>query len=92
MRQALSERAQRYIQTWERRPYVENLGLVGAAIKEVGLPVTDPVLDFHRTFAAYMTGEGVGSLFRGYRTKTPDPFYSSKETTHGIERKDNRQY
>lgn len=51
----LSKRAQRYIQTWERRPYVEDLGLVRAAIREVGLPVTRPVLDFHRTFAGYMT-------------------------------------
>ncbi len=55
MGQALSERAQRLVQTWERRPHVEDLGLVRAAIEEVGLPVTEPVLDFHRTFAGYMT-------------------------------------
>jgi hypothetical protein len=53
--QALSERAQRFLQTWERRPYVEDLGLVRAAIEEAGLPVTEPVLDFHRTFAGYIT-------------------------------------
>lgn len=55
MVQTLSERAQRFVQTWERRPHVEDLGLVRAAIEEVGLPVTEPVLDFHRTFAGYMT-------------------------------------
>src|SRR5947209_4602926 len=53
--QALSERAQRFVQTWERRPHVEDLEPVRAAIEEVGLPVTEPVLDFHRTFAGYMT-------------------------------------
>jgi hypothetical protein len=31
------------------------LGLLRAAIEEVGLPVTEPVIDFHRTFAGYMT-------------------------------------
>jgi hypothetical protein len=55
MTQKLSDRAQRLLQTWERRPYVEDLGLVRAAIEEVGLPVTEPVLDFHRTFAGYVT-------------------------------------
>jgi hypothetical protein len=40
---------------WKRRPYVKDLELVRAAIQEAGLPVTDPVLDFHRTFAGYMT-------------------------------------
>jgi hypothetical protein len=55
MRQVLSERAQRFVQTWERRPHVEDLRLVRAAIKEAGLPVTEPVLDFHRAFAGYMT-------------------------------------
>lgn len=55
MGQALSERAQRFVRTWERRPYVDDLGLVRAAIEEAGLPITEPVLDFHRTFAGYMT-------------------------------------
>ena len=53
----LSERGQRFVQqVWgERRPHVEDLELVRAAIEEAGLPVTEPVLDFHRTFAGYMT-------------------------------------
>ncbi len=55
MGQVLSERAQRFVQTWERQPYVEDLRLVRAAIKEAGLPVTKPVLEFHRTFAGYLT-------------------------------------
>ena len=55
MGQVLSERAKRFVQTWERRPHVEDLGLVRAAIEEAGLPVTEPVLDFHRTFAGYLT-------------------------------------
>lgn len=54
MAQALSMRAQRFIQTLERRPHVEDLGLVRAAIEEAGLTVTEPVLDFHQTFAGYM--------------------------------------
>lgn len=54
MEWSLSERARRYLDTWERRPCVDDLGLVRAAIEEVGLPVTEPVLDFHRTFAGYM--------------------------------------
>jgi hypothetical protein len=53
--QFLSERAQHFVQTWERQPYVENLALVRAAIEEAGLPVTEPVLDFHHTFAGYLT-------------------------------------
>ena len=55
MGQSLSDRAWRLVQTWERRPHVEDLGLVRAAIEDAGLPVTEPVLDFHRTFAGYMT-------------------------------------
>jgi hypothetical protein len=55
MAQELSRRARRFLQTWERRPYVEDLGLVRAAIEEASLPVTQPVLDFHRTFAGYIT-------------------------------------
>lgn len=57
MEKALSERAQRFVQkVWgERRPHVEDLELVRAAIEDAGLPVTEPVLDFHRTFAGYMT-------------------------------------
>jgi hypothetical protein len=53
----LSVRAHRFVQEvcGERRPHVEDLGLVRAAIEEAGLPVTEPVLDFHRTFAGYMT-------------------------------------
>jgi hypothetical protein len=41
--------------TWERRPHIEDLDLVRAALQEANLPVTDPVLDFHRTFAGYVT-------------------------------------
>jgi hypothetical protein len=55
MGQVLSRRARRFIKTWERQPHVEDLGLVRAAIEEAGLPVTEPVLDFHRTFAGYLT-------------------------------------
>lgn len=55
MAQVLSERAQRFLQTWRRESYVEDLGFVRAAIEEAGLPVTEPVLDFHRTFAGYIT-------------------------------------
>ncbi|HKB40129.1 MAG TPA: hypothetical protein VKD72_27085 [Gemmataceae bacterium] len=51
----MSKRARRFIQTWQRCPYVKDLGQVRAAIEEAGLPVTEPVLDFHRTFAGYMT-------------------------------------
>lgn len=55
MKQQLSERAQRFVQTWDRRPHVEDLKLVRSAIKEAGLPVTEPVLNIHRTFAGYTT-------------------------------------
>ena len=54
MAKALSKRSLQFIQTLERRPRVEDLGLVRAAIEETGLPVTEPVLDFHQTFAGYM--------------------------------------
>ena len=47
----LSDRARRFMQTWDRRPYIEDLELVRAALEEAGVPVTEPVLDFHRTFA-----------------------------------------
>jgi hypothetical protein len=55
MAQVLSERAQRFVQTWERQSYVEDLGLVRAALKKARVPITEPVLDFHRTFAGYIT-------------------------------------
>ena len=57
MGQVLSARAQRFVaEVWgERRPHVADLGLVRAAVEEAGLPITEPVLDFHRTFAGYMT-------------------------------------
>lgn len=51
----LSKRARALMKTWDRRPYVKDLGLVRAAIEEARLPVTEPVLDFHRSFAGYMT-------------------------------------
>src|SRR5262249_36054319 len=54
MRRVLSDRAQRYLQTLERRPHVTDMKLVRAAIKAAGLPVTQAVLDFHRTFAGYV--------------------------------------
>jgi hypothetical protein len=50
----LSDRAQRFLQTFERRPHVEDLDVVRVAIEAAGLPVTEPVLDFHRTFAGYV--------------------------------------
>jgi hypothetical protein len=66
----LSDRARRFMRTWERRPYVEDLGLVRAALEEAAVPITDAVLDFHRTFAGYMTDvwgdEGpLGIIHRG---------------------------
>src|SRR5262245_44019173 len=42
------------LQTFERRPHVRDLKVVRAAIKAAGLRVTQPVLDFHRTFAGYV--------------------------------------
>ncbi len=55
MAQELSERARRFLQTWKREPYVDDLKLVRAALDEAGVPVTDPVLDFHKTFGGYIT-------------------------------------
>jgi hypothetical protein len=42
----------------QRRPYVEDLGLVRAALAEAGVPVTDPLLDFHREFAGHIVEVG----------------------------------
>jgi hypothetical protein len=53
VRQELSKRAQRFLQTQERRPHVQELGLLSALLEEAGVPVTQPILDFHRTFAGY---------------------------------------
>jgi hypothetical protein len=53
MTQALSERAQRFLSSRERRPHVEDLGLLRDLLEEAGVPVTEPVLDFQRTFAGY---------------------------------------
>lgn len=50
----LSERAQRYLQTLKRRPHVSDLKQVRAALKKAGVPITQPVLDFHETFAGYV--------------------------------------
>jgi hypothetical protein len=55
MGEGLSERARRFLEAWERRPYVDDLGLVRAALEEAGLPVTEPVLEFHHAFAGYLT-------------------------------------
>jgi hypothetical protein len=38
----------------ERRPHVEDLALVRAALEKARVPVTDPLLDFHRVFAGYV--------------------------------------
>jgi hypothetical protein len=50
----LSDRAQRFLQIFERRPHVRDLKVVRTAIKAAGLLVTQPVIDFHRTFAGYV--------------------------------------
>jgi hypothetical protein len=55
MASELSSRAQRFMATWERRPYVDDLEIVRAALLEAAVPVTEPVLDFHCTFAGYVT-------------------------------------
>jgi hypothetical protein len=36
-----------------RRPHVDDLGLVRAALESAGVPPTEPLLDFHRAFAGY---------------------------------------
>jgi hypothetical protein len=58
----LSDRAQRYLAQWQRRPHVEDPGLVRAALQRRGIPVTDALLDFHRTFAGYADNSS-GDLF-----------------------------
>jgi hypothetical protein len=51
----LSERARRMVAAnWgERRPYVDDLGLVRGALEAAGVLPTEPLLDFHRVFAGY---------------------------------------
>jgi hypothetical protein len=58
----LSDRAQRFLAQWQRRPHVEDLGLVRDALQHRGVPITDPLLDFHRTFAGY-TDNSIGDVF-----------------------------
>jgi hypothetical protein len=55
----LSDRAQRFLRTLERAPHVEDLELLRDRLEEAGVPVTEPVLDFHRTFAGYPIGAGL---------------------------------
>jgi hypothetical protein len=43
----------------QRRPYIEDLGLVRAALEQAGVPVTEPLLDFHREFAGYTVEVGL---------------------------------
>lgn len=54
MGRKLSDRAQRYLQTFERRPHVSDLKLVRKALKAADVPITEAVLDFHETFAGYV--------------------------------------
>jgi len=55
MTSQLSDRARRFMQTWPTCPSVQDLSLVRAALEEAGVPVTQPVLDFHQTFAGFRT-------------------------------------
>jgi hypothetical protein len=55
MAQELSVLAQRYLRTKKRRRHIQDLDLVRAALAEAGVPVTEPVLDFHCVFAGYPT-------------------------------------
>lgn len=52
----LSPRAQRYLEQLERRPHVEDLAEVRAALEEAGVPATDALLDFHERYAGYVQG------------------------------------
>jgi hypothetical protein len=54
MSRTLSDRAQRYLQTFKRRPHVSDLQLVRKALKAADVPITQAVLDFHETFAGYL--------------------------------------
>lgn len=54
----LSDRARRFLGHHERRPHVEDLGMVRAALERQGVPVTDALLDFHRTFAGLVERNG----------------------------------
>lgn len=50
----LSLRAQRYLQQLERRPHVEDLGAVKAALERAGAPATEELLSFHERYAGYV--------------------------------------
>jgi hypothetical protein len=83
----LSHRARRHLERRTRGEYVADLGLVRAALERAGAPVTDPVLDFHRTFAGYQTwawGDS-GPLGIIHRTVQEQSWYEPMEVGGYVE-------
>ncbi len=54
----LSTRAADYLQTWDRLPHIDDLDAVASALNRALVPVTQELLDYHRTFAGYLHREG----------------------------------
>jgi hypothetical protein len=55
MATSLSTRARQMMAEWQRQEHVEDLDLVRAALRRARVSVTQAVLDFHETFAGYLT-------------------------------------
>jgi HEAT repeats len=49
-----SQRATRYLERLERRPHIDDLGVVRRALEEAGVTATDALLAFHDEFAGYV--------------------------------------
>src|SRR4051812_909593 len=66
-----SPRALRYLIGLERRPFVEDIGLVVVALEMQGMPANASLIDFHRLLAGYVVRRGTDPTV--YGIMQPDP-------------------
>ena len=77
----LSERAQRYLATLERRPATTERHQLEDAFAAAGVPVLEPIIDFQVTFGGYVEKYGRSEFVWGILHQRPDrdSFFSPNE-------------
>jgi len=69
----ISDRAQRYLATLERRPAVMDRARIEQAFATAGLPVIEPLVDFQLTFGGYVQRYGFNEFVWGILHSRPGP-------------------
>lgn len=83
MQNTLSERALQYLHSLRRWPFVQDDNIVIQALEAEGIPITEPLLAFHRTFAGFVAGSLTYPIV--YGLVHPNPKYFSPLTASAFD-------